>query len=57
MPMTLEPGITPMQRFLDLSHLDGSEYDMVISVLDDEGTVIARRVSVIRLRQPTGKVG
>jgi hypothetical protein len=50
-PLRLQPGINPVQRFLDLSRLDGSEYDIVATVLDEHGAVLARRVTSVLLRQ------
>lgn len=50
-PMTLPTGLTPIHRLVDLSRLAGSEYDIVVTVLDDSAGVLARRSTTAYLAQ------
>ncbi len=50
-PMRLGVGITPIHRSIDLSRLEGSEYDIVVTVLDDHGEVLAGRSTTAFLAQ------
>lgn len=52
-PLVLQTGINAIQRVLDLSRLVGSEYDIVVTMLDEQGRVAAQRVTTVYLRQRT----